>query len=159
MPADPDDALHWEGDDELPDAPPKAVSDPALPEGWAAVGKGSEKVGRIEADGTVTPADAAAPLSTPMLVSLGVIGGAYLLYLVGWIVGGLRLQGVALFLVDGFAYQVTMWLAIAAPALWFLAAWVLTRRAKSWVRILSLLAGMAVLIPWPFVMFGSLGVV
>lgn len=157
MHSDPDDALRWEGDDDSPAAAPQESPEPALPEGWEAVGKGSDAVGRIEADGTVTAAGAPVGLSTPMLVSLGVIGGAYLLYIVGWIVGALRLQGVAQFLVSDLAYQVTTWLAVAAPALWFLAAWVLTRRSKSWIRILALLAGVVVLIPWPFVMFGSLG--
>lgn len=158
MVRDAEDALSWEGDDDPPVAAQKETSAPALPEGWDAIGKGSETVGRITADGAVIAPGEPEPMSTPMLVSLGVIGGAYLLYIVGWIVGGFRLQGVALFLVsDAVAYQAAMWLAVAAPALWFLAAWVLTRRSKSWVRLVALLAGVVVLIPWPFVMFGSLG--
>lgn len=156
MERDSDEALRWEGD-ETPSSAPSAPVEPALPEGWAAVGKGSDKVGRVEPDGTVIPAGDPAPLSTAMLVATGVIGGAYLLYAIGWVIGGLRLQGVAQFLVADVAYQAAMWIAVLAPALWFLAAWVLTRRSKVWVRLLALLAGMAVLIPWPFVMFGSLG--
>lgn len=154
MTSDSDDALSWDGDEAT--TTPK---DPALPEGWNAVGKGSGAVGRVEQDGTVTPASAEphAPLSTAMLLILGVVGGVYLLYTIGWVVGGLRLKPLASFLVDDAMFLPWFVLAIAAPALWFLASWVLTRGKAGWVRVAVLLAGVVLLVPWPFVTVGVIG--
>ena len=153
MTSDSDDALSWDGDDATP------PQDPALPRGWNAVGKGSGEVGTIEDDGTVTSAHPEEPagLSTPMLLIVGVIGGVYLLYTIGWIVGGLRLQPLASFLVSDLMFLPWFVLAIAAPALWFLASWVLTRGRASWIRVAVLLAGVVLLVPWPFVTVGVIG--
>lgn len=159
MTSDADDALSWEGDeDRPPEKSPGAAADaPALARGWRAVGKDSETVGRSEADGTITAPDEPKPLSTPMLLLVGIVGGVYLLYTVGWIIGGLNLQMSALFLVSAVMYQVGVWAAVLAPALWFAAVWVLTRRTAAWVRVLGLLAGAVLLVPWPFVMTGAVG--
>lgn len=165
MTSDADDALSWEGDDEQAVAPHEKrparskARERALPDGWNAVGKDSDTVGRIEQDGTVTEphADASQPISTPMLVLVGVIGGVYLLYTIGWIIGGLNLQGSALFLVPAVMYQVAVWAAVLAPALWFAAVWLLTRHSASWTRVLGFLIGAALLVPWPFVMTGASG--
>lgn len=153
MTSDSDDALSWDGDDA------RTPKDPALPQGWNAVGKGSADVGRIEDDGSVTPPGETerAGLSTAMLLVLGVVGGVYLLYTIGWVVGGLRLKPLASFLVDDAMFLPWFVLAIAAPALWFLATWVLTRGRAAWVRIAFLLAGVVLLVPWPFVTVGVIG--
>ncbi|WP_435744379.1 hypothetical protein [Microbacterium sp. PMB16] len=153
MTSDSDDALSWDGDEAT------TPKDPALPQGWNAVGKGSDDVGRIEADGTVTAASTEPPaaLSTAMLLILGVVGGVYLLYTIGWVVGGLRLKPLASFLVDDAMFLPWFVLAIAAPALWFLASWVLTRGRAGWVRVAALLAGVVLLVPWPFVTVGVIG--
>ena len=159
-----DDALRWDGDDDptlvssQSSAAPK--EDPlALPDGFTAVGKDSEKVGRIEADGAVVMPGERAPLSNTVLLTLGVLAGVYLLFTIGWIVGGLRLQGTAQFLVSPVGYQAALWLAIAAPLLWFVAAYVLSRTARTWVRLVWLVAGLVLLVPWPFVMVGAVGAV
>lgn len=153
MTSDSDDALSWDGDDD------PTVTERALPRGWNAVGKGSDDVATIEDDGTVTPAHPEEPvgLSTPMLLLVGVIGGVYLLYMIGWIVGGLRLQPLASFLVSDVMFLPWFILAIAAPALWFLASWVLTRGKAAWIRAAVLLAGVVLLVPWPFVTVGVIG--
>ena len=153
MTSDSDDALNWDGDDD------PTAKDRALPRGWNAVGKGSDDVATIEDDGTVTPAhdDEPAGLSTPMLLLVGVVGGVYLLYTIGWIVGGLRLQPLASFLVSDVMFLPSFFLAIAAPALWFLAGWVLTRGKAAWIRAAVLLAGIVLLVPWPFVTVGVIG--
>ncbi|MGS0560555.1 hypothetical protein [Microbacterium aurugineum] len=153
MTSDSDDALTWDGDEA------SAPKDPALPPGWNAVGKGARGVGTIEGDRTITPArsDEQAGLSTPMLLILGIVGGVYLLYTVGWIVGGLRLRPLASFLVADAMFLPWFVLAIAAPALWFLASWVLTRGRASWIRVAVLLAGVVLLVPWPFVTVGVVG--
>jgi hypothetical protein len=120
--------------------------------------------------GDAAPSDDAAPsgdaahsddepsgLSTPMLLLAGVIGGVYLLYTVGWVVGGLRLQPLASFLVADAMFLPWFVLAIAAPALWFLATWVLTRGRAAWIRAAVLFAGVVLLVPWPFVTVGVIG--
>ncbi|MBO0979492.1 hypothetical protein [Microbacterium sp. SD291] len=153
MSSDSDDALNWDGDE---GATPK---DPALPGGWNAVGKGSEKVGRIADDGTVTaPAgEDRGPTSTALLLTLGIVGGIYLLYSVGWVVGGLRLKPLANLIVADAMYVPWFVLAVAAPALWFLAGWVLTRGRAAWIRLSVLLLGVVLLVPWPFVTVGVIG--
>lgn len=162
MISDPDDALRWDGDDTVP------AKERPLPPGWNAVGRGSETVadgGRARDAETDVDADAAGDepreasggLSTPMLLLVGIVGGIYLLYTIGWIVGGLRLQPLASFLVADAMFLPWFFLAIAAPALWFLAAWVLTRRRASWIRVAALLAGAVLLVPWPFVTVGVIG--
>ncbi|KJQ53030.1 hypothetical protein RS85_03109 [Microbacterium sp. SA39] len=156
MTSDSDDALSWDGDEAS--TPKDPAADPALPRGWNAVGKGSGDVGRVADDGTVTPADDTdRGLSNAMLLVLGVVGGVYLLYTIGWVVAGLRLRPLASFLVDDFMFLPWFVLAIAAPALWFLASWVLTRGKAAWIRISVLIAGVVLLVPWPFVTVGVIG--
>lgn len=167
-----DDALSWGGDDDPtldvggradePDSSGEAGAEasdtpPTLPEGFTALGRGSDGVGRLERDGTVTLPGDAVPMSSAMLLTLGVIAGAYLLFTIGWIVGGLRLEGTARFLVSQLGYRLSFWLAVAAPALWFGTVLALTRTARSWVRLVWLIGGLALLIPWPFVMVGAVG--
>ncbi|WP_292830840.1 DNA polymerase III subunit gamma/tau [Microbacterium sp.] len=152
-----EDSLTWDGDDD-PTLDAGAAA-PALPDGFTAVGRGSGEVGHIAEDGTISPAGAPAPLGNALLVAFGVIGGVYALYVVGWIVGGLRLQGTANFLVSPVGYGASLWLAAAAPVLWFATAYIVTRASKSWVRIAWLVAGLALLVPWPFILVGALGTV
>lgn len=154
-----DEALSWAGDDDPTLDGGTPASAPALPDGFTPLGRGSDDVGHIESDGTITPAGERGPLSNAVLVTLGVLGGVYALYVIGWIIGGLRLQDTANFLVSPVGYTAAFWLAIAAPLLWFITAFVLTRSAKAWVRIAALVAGLALLIPWPFILVGAVGAV
>ncbi|GAA1126007.1 MULTISPECIES: hypothetical protein [Microbacterium] len=158
MSTDPDDALTWEGDDGT------SPKEPALPAGWNAVGKGSDRVveegGESDAAASDDPTEAdeaPAALGTGMLLTLGVVGGVYLLYTVGWVVGGLRLKPLANLIVADSMYVPWFVLAVAAPALWFLATWVLTRGRAAWIRVLVLLLGVVLLVPWPFVTVGVIG--
>lgn len=149
-----DDALSWSGDDD----PTLDVGSttPSLPDGFTAVGKGSESVGRAQDEVVDAHADeSAAPMGSATLVTLGIMAGALLLYTIGWIIGGLRLAGTAQFLVSPVGYQFALWLAVAAPALWFASTFVLTRASKAWVRITWLVGGLALLVPWPFIMTGT----
>lgn len=164
MASDPygdDDAFRWEGDDAAP-SPVKKASAPAakptpepaaaapasepLAEGWHAVGKGSETVGDDAAAGEP------APLGNVALVSMGLLGGIYLLYTVGWVLGGIRMFDAGVFLVPAYAVVPVVWVAIAASALWFGATMLLTRHSAVWVRFVWLVAGVFLLVPWPFVM-------
>ena len=160
-----DDALSWDGDDDptldvgtRPAPDPEPAAEPlALPDGYTAVGRGSDEVGRIDADGTVTMPGEPAPLGNVMLVSLGILGGVYALFTIGWIIGGLRLEGTAQFLVSPVGYRFAFWLAVIAPALWFATVYLLTRLSKPWLRLVWLIGGLALLVPWPFVMIGAVG--
>nr|WP_218853189.1 DNA polymerase III subunit gamma/tau [Microbacterium immunditiarum] len=175
--------MTWEGDDDPtldvgaaapagaePEPEPDATK--VLPEGFTAVGKGSEEFAKgADADETTalggretevladreTAGAASASLGNAALIGLGVLGGIYLLYVIGWIVGGLRLRGTAQFLVSPVAYDVAMWLAAASPVIWFGAVYVLTRTSPLWVRFVWLAAGALLLIPWPFIMVGAIG--
>lgn len=159
MTSDTDDALSWDGDDSV------TRGKPALPDGWKAVGKGSESIARPEEstvavegeDSDATDSSEPAGLSTAMLLSAGVLGGIYLLFSIGWVVGGLRLKPLANLIVADAMYVPWFVLAVAAPALWFLTTWVLTRGKASWIRLALLFLGVLLLVPWPFVTVGVIG--
>ncbi|MCH6229243.1 DNA polymerase III subunit gamma/tau [Microbacterium sp. CFH 31415] len=176
-----DDALSWGGDDDptldVGAAEPHAVTPAAetasLPEGWSAVGRGSEAVtpeandgadlhdGPLDARGSMESPAQGDPVREPMgnaeLITLGVIGGFSALYAIGWLIGALRLQGTAQFLVAPVAYQISLWLAVLAPLVWFAAVFLLTAASKTWVRFAWLAAGVVLLVPWPFIMVGAIG--
>ena len=176
-----DDALSWGGDGDptldVRAADPGEVTPTSetasLPEGWSAVGRGSEAVtadadddagldeGRVDARGSMESAAHGAPVREPMgnaeLITLGVIGGFSALYAVGWLIGALRLQGTAQFLVAPVAYQISLWLAVLAPLVWFAAVFLLTAASRTWVRFAWLAAGVVLLVPWPFIMVGAIG--
>ncbi len=89
--------------------------------------------------------------SSTMLVVFGVLGGIYLLYTVAWLITAMQpgyTTGVAL---TDFMTQVSSMLAVLAAPAWFIAALALTASRRSWVRILFLVLGMVVLLPWGFV--------
>lgn len=149
-----DDALSWDGDDDptlhsaasraarATGAPAVAGGDDPLDAGLAPVGSAADETAPGE-------------LSSAALVALGLFGGVYLLYTLGWIIGGLRLQGVARFLVSDAAFLPFLWVAVAAPALWFGATYLLTRSTRSWVRFAWLIGGALLLVPWPLLMIGA----
>lgn len=94
-------------------------------------------------------------MSSAALVSFGVLGGIYLLYTVGWIVGGLRLNDIAGFIVAPTASVPAIIVAILAPAVWFGVTFLLTRGRATWLRFVWLVAGAVLLVPWPFAMLGT----
>ncbi|MDR7112168.1 hypothetical protein J2X03_002045 [Microbacterium trichothecenolyticum] len=174
-----DDALTWDGDDdptldhgaaaepddELETRPASTTAE--LPKGFTAVGKGSEALDSTDAPaaGSVPEGSSEAPAVTagrqPMgngaLIAFGVLGGVYALYAIGWLIGGLRLQGRAQYLVTDVMYQGSLWLAVLAPLLWFATTLLLTRTSRAWLRFTWLAAGVVLLLPWPFVMIGAIG--
>lgn len=165
-----DDALAWDGDDDptldvgvaAPQTATPSTAEPntdaeppALPDGFSAVGKGSDEVGRIAADGSVSMPGDRVPMGNAALISLGVLGGVYLLYAIGWLIGAGRLSLVAALFLDPIAFQITVWLAILAPPIWFITVFLMTRGAKAWIRFTLLAVGVVVLVPWPFVLAGA----
>ena len=110
--------------------------------------------------------DASTGMGNASLIALGILGGIYLLFSIGWLIGGLRVHGVASFLVSGDGIAPPVWttgnaaavgLAVAAPALWFTAVYTLTRRSAAWLRWVLLGAGVVLLVPWPFIVVGAFG--
>lgn len=163
-----DEALTW-GDDD-----PTLQTGSQLPPGYTAVGKGSDSVGVSDAATLDTPAPASAPTgpeavadtdadtgapagaTNVALVAFGVFAGLAVIEAIGWLIGGLRLQPYAEFLVAPLAYQISLWLAVVSPLLWFVTVLALVR-TRTWLRLLLWAAGMVLLLPWPFIMVGAIG--
>ncbi|MEV7631042.1 hypothetical protein AB0N64_01400 [Microbacterium sp. NPDC089318] len=149
MNSDPeDDALSWEGDDALEarrPAPSRRHGAPTA-DPQSAVADAEEEEEEQQGVGTAT------------LVMLGILGGVYLLYTIGWVIGGVGMQAKAMFMLPAPLYLASVWIAVLAPALWFTATLMLTRGGKDWVRISALVVGAALLVPWPFVVAGGGGV-
>ncbi|MGC5170998.1 DNA polymerase III subunit gamma/tau [Microbacterium sp. DT81.1] len=176
-----DDALSWEGDDDPTldvgsptpgteaTGPTRPAPSPAtLPDGWSAVGKGSNAVaadaaakdsasGSSASESPDAAHERAPALGNGALIATGVIGGVYLIYAIGWLIGGLRLQGLRTYLVTDVMYIGSLWLATLAPLIWFSTVWLLTRRSATWVRFVWLAVGLLLLLPWPFVLLGAVG--
>lgn len=177
-----DDALSWGDDDPTLDTgvaarddesedrptasePAPRTSDAAaapasLPEGYTAIGRGSDTVA------TDAPAPERASLSNVGLLALGVLGGVYLLFAAGWLVGGLRVQAVSGFLVasNGVASPlwttgnlIAVWLAVLAGPIWFAVVLWMTASGRPWLRWVLLVVGAILFVPWPFVMVGAVG--
>lgn len=134
MAAEPDEdaALAWAGDE-------KTVERPA-----------AARVEFVEA-----PAAGKAPIPAALLVTYGILAGAYLIYTVGWVVSVQRYN--AMFVPSSEPLNAVMFglgetLAVAGPALWFAAVLLLTRGRKPIVRLLVLLVGLVAVLPWPFVL-------
>lgn len=151
-----DDALSWAGEDD-----PTLQGPGTLPQGWSVVGEaGIEAAALARADAAAEPEDLEkpdeqpAPMGSVALVSLGVIGGIMLLYTVGWVisVGRANAAVISTYAGDplgGFMFMLGGWLAIIAPAIWMCTTLWLTRDGRQRGRILWLLLGLIVLIPWP----------
>lgn len=113
--------------------------------------------------GTATPAGAGAgttaetepttaPISSPLLVAFGIIAGVYLLYTIGWVVSISRSAITLDQPLSQGMFQLEQYLAIGGPALWFAGVFLLTRKSKPTTRLLWWLLGLAVFVPWPFVL-------
>lgn len=136
MSAHPDDeALSWAGDEpieaELVDAPAEAEAELVI----------------IEEPLPEKP-------QTPayLLVAYGVIAGAFLLYAVGWGIAVSRSTIIPIDLLSVVMASIGNALAVASPAIWFGAVIALTRADRPLRRLLWLVLGLALLVPWPFVL-------
>jgi hypothetical protein len=127
-------------------ARPSAVPEPALPELGDEVGVDVDQETELDELPPVT--------SAAVLLSLGVLAGVYLLYTVGWIVSLQRMLYFAANSLDQDAFRIQQLLAIAAPLLWFLATLLFTRKHSPVTRLIWLVVGALLLVPWSFI-FGS----
>ncbi|MWB99910.1 hypothetical protein [Agromyces seonyuensis] len=162
---DDDDALRWQGDDDAP-----------LAAGWKKVGTAastrSEEPGDAAtdaapddgADADDDAADAADAdhertdrLGSIELVALGVLGGVYLLYTIGWLA---RASSLSTYYavdqsVDALGHVMFVlgtWLAVLAPAAWFATTLWLARGHRV-ARVAWLVVGAVLTMPVPF-LFG-----
>jgi hypothetical protein len=150
MAADTDeDALSWHGDSD----PTLVTGKKSAPAASSASGSKPAKTAAKEAVVHEKP-----HTSSFLLVSYGILAGAYLLYTVGWVVAITNNGRVP---TDSVLTEIMTvsgeYLAIASGALWFAGVFLLTRHSKAIVRLLWLLAGLLLLIPWPFVLIGLVG--
>ena len=137
MSADDDKALTW---DEVSDPTHVAAAEPS----------------QVEPTPVVEPVATKPAASSALLVTYGIVAGAYLVYTVGWIVSIFNDNRTAYAdILSEIMYQFGEFLAIASPALWFVTVLLLTRGRKPVVRLVWLLLGLAVVIPWPFVLLGA----
>ncbi|MGB3733102.1 DNA polymerase III subunit gamma/tau [Microbacterium sp.] len=150
-----DDALSWDGDDALEARRPEVRPRESAPVSKPATPPSARAAAGAEAEVEAEVGDAPGGVGTVTLLLLGILGGIYLLFTIGWIIGGVRMQAPVMFTLPAFLYQGALWLAVLAPALWFAAVLVAARRSKDWVRIVWLIAGAALLVPWPFVAGGA----
>jgi len=172
MTRDPDDdALRWEGDD-----------DPTLAPGWKTVGKpvpldgasdatdaaasaavegevgASDEAGAERTTASTSPTDdveaeAAAQPSSAELVLIGMLGGVYLVYAVGWLFWATSPAPQLADPVAQFMLGLGRWIAVLAPALWFGAVlWLAAGRRRA--RLIWLLTGAVLLVPVPFLLRG-----
>ena len=94
----------------------------------------------------------AAPTSSFLLVSYGIIAGIFLLYAIGWFTSVRRGSYVDPSVLGTFMTGLGQVLAVVAAPVWFGAVFVLTRHSKPITRLLWLLLGLVLLVPVPFVM-------
>ena len=149
-----DDALGWAGDDDptLQTGTGTTNADGAAaggdvaepPEGWTVAGPATA-VREHEA-----ALAAAAAVSSVALIAMGVFGGVYLLYTIGWVIGVSRIGNPLSDAVGQFMFSLGLWLAVAAPAAWFGATFWLTR-TRPRARLGLLLLGVVLLAPLPFI--------
>ena len=99
--------------------------------------------------------DDAAPTSSFLLVSYGILAGAYLLFTIGWVIAVSRTTSGAQDVLDEIMFQFGEFLAIAAAPLWFAAVFVLARDARPSLKLALLVLGVVVLVPWPFLLGGA----
>ena len=125
-----DDALSWGGE-----------SDPTHVESTVA------DEARQEAPDVAEPGT-----SSALLVTYGVFGGIFLLYVVGWIIAIQSIPAGSPGALAAVMDRVAEFLAFLSPVLWFFGVLMLTPKSRARTRILWLVLGVLVLAPWPFIL-------
>ena len=133
------DPSHYESPEVTPPKPAKATR-PAKHASAVA-----EPLSAEDEDDELAPA-----MSGVVLVCLGILGGIYLLYTVGWFVSWQREIYVDPNALELAAFRIQQVLAILAAPLWFVTTILLTRERKPAVRLLWLVIGALLLVPWSF---------
>ena len=84
----------------------------------------------------------------------GVLGGAFLLSAVGWLVSTGRFAYVFPDAGTTLLWRLGVGLAVLAPVLWFTATLVLVPARRTRRRLLVLVVGVLLVAPWPAVVGG-----
>lgn len=134
------DPSHYETPEPKAQKPAKAVAQPA--QDRAIAGGMTDDVADV-----LPPA-----MSAVVLVCLGVLGGIYALYTVGWFVSFQRLVYVPTDSLELVAFKTQQVLGVLAPPLWFVVTLMATRGRKPALRLLWLVIGALALVPWSFVL-------
>jgi hypothetical protein len=142
------DPSHYESPEAKPPKPPKPGKAPRIKPKPADATVDTD--GAADADDQADADDLAPAMSAPVLISFGILGGIYLLYTVGWFVSWQRLPYADSDLLSLTAFRIQQVLAILAPPLWFVLTLLFTRNRKPAVRLIWLLIGALVLVPWSF---------
>lgn len=137
MSTDDEEALTWAGDEERGQVRPRS------------------RVGPVETspeEQDPDELDQRGENGTPgiLLVVYGLLAGAYGIFTLGWITSVLRGTTSLSNLPAEIMYQLGEFLAIALPALWFVAVLWLERQPRR--RLLWLLIGIPLVLPWPWVL-------
>ena len=131
MSDDDEEALTWAGDEERGQERPRPARTPPV-----APDESTEAEPR--ATGSI------------LLVAYGLLAGTYAIFTVGWVTSVLRSSTTLANLPAEILFQLGEFLAIALPALWFVAVLWLERRPPR--RLLWLLIGIPLVLPWPWVL-------
>ena len=141
-----EDALSWAGDDD------RLTTGSPLSAKRDAGGASSVKKPRSKTTSATTEvADEPQGLSSAALIGFGIFGGIYLLFSVAWLITALRNPTQIADVLGNAMFQFGLWLAVASPAIWFGAVLYLGKDKKVVTRLLFLLLGVVILIPWPYV--------
>ena len=139
-----DDALSWAGDEDrlTTGSPASAKRDVG--------GASSVKRSTSSTETDATP-ELPSSLSSAALIGFGIFAGIYLLFSVAWLITALRNPTQIADALGNAMFQFGLWLSVAAPAIWFGAVLYVGKDSKVSTRLLWLLVGVLVLIPWPYV--------
>lgn len=154
-----DEALNWDGERDAshvagpvpvtprPTSSKSAKSRPGKPDT-----AGAEAASTGSATDATDATDAPAPTSSFLLVTYGIIAGAFLLYTIGWFTTVRRSTYIDPSVLGAFMSTLGEVLAVLAAPVWFGSVLLLTRTSKPIVRLLWLLLGLVLLVPIPFVL-------
>ena len=145
-----EDALSWPGDkpDRLasPGASSSAKKKSNLP---SSAGNGESTTDRPTFDELIDPGTPA-QLPSWALVVVGLFAGVYLLFSVAWLIIALNPPVAISDPVGSFMWVGSLWLATFGGIIWFLSTLALgASRSVAW-RVMMLLIGTVVLVPWPY---------
>jgi hypothetical protein len=146
---DDEEALSWAGgrDPSHYETPEAQIVKPSK---RSQASKPSQASNTVNPDGSDDESEDRPTMSSIVLVCLGILGGIYVLYTVGWFVSWQRLIYADPDALELAAFHVQQVLAILAAPLWFGATIFFTRKRRPAVRLLWLVIGALALVPWSF---------
>ena len=168
-----DDALNWAGDDarqrgggtwSVPERRKGASLSPSS-DGTGEPTTGTPPTTDVDVTKVIEPAetpqaetDAEPKRSTVgdsvALIATGILAGVYLLFSIAWLITALRDPIKIADPIANFMFDLGLWLAVAAGPLLFASVFVAGRGRGRIFRLVLLIVGVLVLIPWPYFSWG-----